>query len=94
MIPKPQHSDSVISKDVRAPLISNLPWPIIMSATIYFDRELYLCAIKIEYVAGERMLAAEFISREVSVPEMAPENALSVSCLFSQHASAVHEASM
>jgi hypothetical protein len=38
------------------------------------------------------MLAAKFVSREISISEATPENALSIGCLFSQHASAVHEA--
>ena len=80
----------MFSKDVRAASVSNLPWLIIMSAAIQFDRELCFYAIKIEYIEGEWMLASEFISREVSVPEMPPESALGVSCLFSQHAGAIH----
>jgi hypothetical protein len=40
------------------------------------------------------MLTAKFVSRKISIPEMPPQSALSVSCLFSQLASAVHEASL
>jgi hypothetical protein len=62
-----------------------------MSATIKFYRQLRRRRIEIRYVAAKRMLAAKFVSREVSIPQMPPESALSFGCLFPQHASAVHE---
>ena len=37
------------------------------------------------------MLTSKFISHKISISEMPPQKAFSVSCSFSQHASAVHE---
>jgi hypothetical protein len=90
MVPKPQHSDSVIRKDVRSPLISNLTEPITMPATIKFDCELGRRAIEIEYVAIYWVLTAKLVSRKISVSKMSPERALSVGCFLSQNASAIH----
>jgi len=94
MIPKPQHSDSVISKDVRTSLIVNLTQPIIMPTIIEFDRDLCRRTIEIKCVAADWMLATKLISRKISISEMAPESALRVGCLLSQHASAIHGTSM
>jgi hypothetical protein len=94
MIPKPQYGDSVISEDLRARFIANLTEPIIMPATVQFDRELSCRTIEIEGVAAEWMLTAKFVSRKISVPEMAPKIALGVGCLLSQHASAIHGTSL
>jgi hypothetical protein len=91
MIPKAQHGDSMISEDLRAPFITNLTKPIIVPATIEFDRELCCRTIEIECVAAEWMLTAKFVSRKISIPEMAPKSTLSIGCLLSQQASAIHE---
>jgi hypothetical protein len=45
-------------------------------------------------MAAKWMLAAKLVSAKISIPEMPPESALSVGCLFSQHLSAVHETSL
>ena len=91
MIPKSQHNDPFASQEVRAPLIANLPRTIVMPATVQFDRELCGRAIEIQDVAVQRMLTAKFVARKISVPQMPPKNALTVSCLLSQQTSAIHE---
>jgi hypothetical protein len=91
MVPKPQHSDSLISKHVRSRSIASSTELIIMAATIQLDGQLCGSTIEIHYVTAERMLTAKFVFREISIPEMPPESALRVGCLFPQHASAVHE---
>jgi hypothetical protein len=94
MIPKPQHGDSLISEDLRAPFITNLTKPIIMPAAIEFDRELCCRTIEIECVRADWVLTAKFVSGKISVSEMAPKSALSVGCLLSQQTSAIHETSV
>jgi len=47
--------------------------------------------IEIQYVAAKRMLTSKFVFHKISISEMRPQNAFSVSCYFSQRASAVHE---
>jgi hypothetical protein len=41
--------------------------------------------------SSQAMLTSKFVSHKISISEMPPQNAFSVSCSFWQHASAVHE---
>jgi hypothetical protein len=68
MIPKSQHYDSIAGQDFRARSITNLACTIVMSATVQFDRQLCARTIEIQNVIAERMLAAKFVAREISVP--------------------------
>jgi hypothetical protein len=94
MIPKPQHSNSMTSNKLRAASVAHLTRTVVMSATIEFDRELCRRAIEIEYVTVEWMLTTKLVACEISISQMAPKNALSIGCLLSQQASAIHEASL
>src|SRR5438093_3751517 len=91
MIPKSQHNDPFAGQEFRPRSIANLSDTIVMPATVQFDRELCGRTIEIQDVAVQRMLPAKFVTCKISVPQMAPKNALRVGCLFSQQTSAIHE---
>jgi hypothetical protein len=82
---------SLATQEFRARSIVNLSDVIVMTATVQFDRELCGRTVEIQDVAVQRMLLARFVTGKISVPQMAPKNALSVSCLLSQQTSAIHE---
>ena len=82
MIPESQHSDSPASEEFRPRSIPNLVRAIAVPTTIQFDREPCGRTIEIEYVGIEWVLAAKFVACKISVPQMPPQNALSVGCLF------------
>jgi hypothetical protein len=62
-----------------------------MAATVQFDRDLCDRTIKIQDVAVQRMLTAKFVTCKISVSQVPPKNALSVSCLLSQQTSPIHQ---
>jgi hypothetical protein len=64
-----------------------------MSAAVQFDSQLCARTIEIQDVVVERMLAAKFVARKISVPQMSPKNTLRLSGLFSQRSSAIHKES-
>ena len=68
MIPKLQHSDAVVRKYGRARSIANSTQPIVVAATIYFDREFCRRTIEVQCIASEWMLMAKLVSRKISVP--------------------------
>jgi hypothetical protein len=72
MIPKPQQFDSAASKEFSSFLIAKMAHLIVMSATIEFDRQLCARTIEIDDIRIDGMLAPEFITGKISIPEMAP----------------------
>jgi hypothetical protein len=84
MIPTAQHDDPLASQKFRTHSIANLSDAIIMPVTIQLDSELGGGAIEIKDIAVQGMLTAKFVACKISVPQVSPKNALSVSCLFSR----------
>jgi hypothetical protein len=68
MIPESQHNDSMPSQKLGPRSIMILARTVVMPAAIQFDSELCARTIEIQNVIFERMLAAEFIACEISVP--------------------------
>jgi hypothetical protein len=91
MIPESQHNDSPTSREFGPHSISNLARTIVVPTTVQFDRKLRARIVEIEYVRIQWALAAKFIACEISVSQMPPKNPLSVGCLLSQQASAIHK---
>jgi len=67
MIPESQHNDSTPSQEFCPRSIANLACLIVMSTTVQFDSQLCAGTIEIQDVIVERMLAAKFVAREISV---------------------------
>jgi hypothetical protein len=65
MIPESQHNDSTPS---QARSIANSACLIVMSAAVQFDSQLCVRTIEIQDVIVERVLAAKFAARKISVP--------------------------
>jgi hypothetical protein len=84
MIPKPDDCNPFVREELLSPLISRLPTMAVMSAAIQLDRELRGRTVEIECVRINRMLSTEFIACEVAIPQMSPENPLTVSCSFAK----------
>jgi hypothetical protein len=84
MIPKSQHCDSLLGEKLLPCLVAHLAGSIVVPAAIELDRELRSGTIEIEYVWVQRMLSAEFVACEVSVPQMPPQNSLGGSFFLTQ----------
>src|SRR5215510_6603658 len=61
-----------------------------MPAAVQLDGQLCARAIEIQDVIVERMLAAKFVAREISVPQVSPKNTLRLSRPLSQQSSTIH----
>ena len=61
-----------------------------MSAAVQFDSQLCARTIEIHDVIAERMLAAKFVAREISIPQASPKNTFRLSGLLAQQSSAIH----
>jgi hypothetical protein len=68
MIPESQHNKSMAGQEFRPRSIASLVRRIVMPAAVQLDGELCARTIEIQDVTVERMLAAKFVSREISVP--------------------------
>jgi hypothetical protein len=68
MIPESQYSNSVVSQEFRPCSITILACTVVMAAAVQFDSQFCARTIKIQDVTVERMLAAKFVAREISVP--------------------------
>jgi hypothetical protein len=67
MVPKPQHNDSVLSKEFRTRSITSSGEAKIVSGAVQFNRELCDRTVEIKCVWLERVLAPKFKTRKISV---------------------------
>jgi hypothetical protein len=81
----------VAGQELGPSLIMNPAYSIIMTATIEFDCQSRSRTIEIEDVSIDRMLAPEFVAREIPVPKTAPQNAFTICCMLSERLSAAHQ---
>jgi hypothetical protein len=72
MIPESQNNDSMASLEFRPSSIASLACTVVMSAAIQLDGQLCAGTIEIQDVIVERILAAKFVTREISVPHVSP----------------------
>ena len=68
MIPESQHNDSMASQKLGPRSIAILARTVVVPAAVQLDAELRAWTIEIQDVTVERMLAAKFVAREISVP--------------------------
>ena len=61
-----------------------------MAGTVQFDCEFQSRTIEIQDVRIDWMLSPEFVTREIPVSQMAPEDALAICCIFAEITGATH----
>jgi hypothetical protein len=76
MIPKAEHPDSMPGEEFFANTIVQLTRSIIMAPAIQLDLQLRSERIKIEDVRINRLLPPEFVTAEITIAELSPQNPL------------------
>jgi hypothetical protein len=72
MIPKSQHQDSFGVKELCSRSIMFLTRAVVVTATIYFDREAHFRTIEVHNVTIDEMLPSKFVPCKVPISKASP----------------------
>ena len=90
MIPKANDENSFSAQKFISCPIAPFAKAIAMTRTIQLDRQFSGRTVEIQHVAIDGMLAPKFIAREISISEMAPQNAFAICGVFTEVARTSH----
>lgn len=90
MVPEPDDGDAFAGQKVFSYLIALFPDRITMAGTIQFDGEFQSRTIEIQDVRIDWMLSPEFVTCEISISQMTPENTLAICCIFAEMTGTTH----
>jgi len=90
VVPEPDDGDVFPGQEVFSYLIAFLPKRIAMAGTIQFDGEFQSRTIEIQDVRIDWMLPSEFVTGEIPISQVTPEDTLAIRCILAEITGATH----